>query len=221
MTLSQRTPNKLLLIRLRYPQAIERPTQLVPYVRQAITALFFCSELRQFLSIEFYLAEHAMKSYLLCLTLALTLVLTGCASYAPTSDLVGASRDVLTTRMGQPEREVSKQGYRELHFPRGPAGSHTYFVRIDENNRVLGWDQVLTESQFSRITPGMTEQQVIDTIGITKIVHGLSRSRGYVWHYRFETTQCKSFVVEFTPENLVRDAGYRIRSGRRCKQVGM
>ncbi|MCE2867117.1 MAG: hypothetical protein LW805_07155 [Oxalobacteraceae bacterium] len=190
-------------------------------MQPAIAALFFCSDLRQFLSTQIYLSEHVMNSYLLYLTLTLTLVLTGCANYAPSSDLVGASRDVLTTRMGQPEREVSKQGYKELHFPRGPAGSHTYFVRIDENDRVLGWDQVLTESQFSRITPGMTEQQVIDTIGITKIVHGLALSRGYVWHYRFETTQCKSFVIEFTPENLVRDAGYRIRSGRRCKQVGM
>ena len=108
-----------------------------------------------------------------------------------------------------------------LHFPRGPAGSHTYFVYLDDNDRVLRWEQVLTEDRFNSIQPGMTKDQIIQILGVTKIIHGLARNRGSVWHYRYETPHCKSFVIEFTPEDIIRSTEYRIRSGRRCKYVGI
>jgi len=148
-------------------------------------------------------------------------LVAGCAGYAPSKDTVGQGREGLLAAMGQPEREYPLDDATVLHFPRGPAGSHTYFVYIDGNDRVLRWEQVLTETRFDTIQPGMTEEQVVKTLGITKIRHGLARQRGYVWHYRYENNQCKSFVIEFTPENTVRSAGYRVRSGRRCKDVGM
>ncbi len=152
----------------------------------------------------------------------------GCAGYSPHQghigqplNVIGESRDKLIARMGRPEREQSIDGTQILHFPRGPLGSHTYFVHIDTNDRVTKWEQVLTEDRFNSITPRMTQSDVINFLGISKITHGLSRNRGYVWHYRYENTHCKSFVIEFTPEDTVRSAGYRIRSGRSCKYVGM
>ena len=102
-----------------------------------------------------------------------------------------------------------------------PSGSDTYFIYVDNQDRVVRWEQVLTEERFDTIAQGMTKDQVIERIGITKITHGLARGRGYVWHYRYTTPHCKSFVIEFTPEDIVRSAGYRIRSGRFCKYVGM
>lgn len=155
-------------------------------------------------------------------------ILYGCAGYSPhqghfgnRQEIIGESRDAVIVKMGQPERVQSVDGVDVLHFPRGPAGSHTYFVYIDGSDRVAKWEQVLTEERFSTIQPGMSSDQVIGILGITKITHGLARNRGYVWHYRYENTQCKSFVIEFTPEDTVRSAGYRIRSGRSCKYVGM
>jgi hypothetical protein len=122
--------------------------------------------------------------------------------------------------MGKPEREYAAEGLQKLHYPRGPKGSHTYFVYLDNLDKVIKWEQMLTESHFTAVQPGMTSEQVIDAIGVTKITHGLARGRGYVWHYRYHNEQCKSFVIEFTSEDIVRSAGYRIRSGRRCKFVG-
>ncbi len=158
--------------------------------------------------------------HLSVLCLSIVLQLTGCVSYAPSGDLTGQSRDSLIAKMGKPEREYAAEGLQKLHYPRGPKGSHTYFVYLDNLDRVIKWEQVLTESHFTALQPGMTNEQVIDAIGVTKITHGLARGRGYVWHYRYHNEQCKSFVIEFTAEDIVRSAGYRIRSGRRCKFVG-
>lgn len=148
------------------------------------------------------------------------LLVSGCASYSPRSDLVGQSRAALVAQMGEPEREVEWQGVKKLHYPRGPGGSHTYFVYLDRSDRIINWEQVLTEERFNTIRPGMSREQVIDILGITKITNGLARDRGYVWHYRYATPHCQSFVIEFTAEDVVRSAGYRVRSGRRCKYVG-
>ncbi len=159
-----------------------------------------------------------MKSWLVIAFAAL--LASGCASYSPRSALVGQSRATLIEQMGEPEREVERQDLKQLHFPRGPAGSHTYFVYVDRNDRVVRWEQVLTEERFNTIRPGMSRDEVIDILGITKITNGLARNRGYVWHYRYATPHCQSFVIEFTAEDVVRSAGYRVRSGRRCKYVG-
>ena len=153
--------------------------------------------------------------------LALVLpLIAGCAAYSPSKSIIGQDRIALVAEMGQPEREYAVDGLRVLHFPRGPAGSHTYFVYLDSNDRVMKWEQVLTEDRFGAILPGMTKDQVISNLGITKITNGLARNRGYVWHYRYDTPHCNSFVIEFTSEDTVRSAGIRKRSGRKCKFVG-
>ncbi len=122
--------------------------------------------------------------------------------------------------MGKPERINRYQYYQILHFPRGPAGSHTYFVYLDDNDHVLKWEQVLKVQRFDAIEPGMTVDEVVEILGATKITNGLARNRGYVWHYRYENHMCSSFVIEFTIENIVRSTEYRIRGGRTCKYVG-
>lgn len=147
------------------------------------------------------------------------LLLTACAGYAPHDQLVGKDRVALIASMGQPERETISEGNKKLHFVRGPGGWDTYFVYLDDNDRVVRWEQVLTEERFDTIRAGMTKEQVIETIGVSKITHGIGRNRGYVWHYRYKTTQCRSFLIEFTPEHVVRGAGYLFRS-RLCKYVG-
>lgn len=147
--------------------------------------------------------------------------LAGCAGYAPSRDTIGQSRAVLIANLGQPEREYRLEDVTVLHFPRGPAGSHTYFVYVDKDDRVLRWEQVLTEARFNTIQPGMTSEQVIKVLGVTRISHDLGRQRGYVWHYRYENSECKSFVIEFAADDAVRSTGYRVRAGRRCKYVGI
>lgn len=148
------------------------------------------------------------------------LLLAGCATYSPQKDIVGKHRVDLIAQMGKPEREYEWQEFSKLHYPRGPAGHHTYFVYLDRDNRVARWEQVLKEERFNAVQPGMTKDQVIDLIGVTKITSGLARDRGYLWHYRYQTPFCSSFVIEFTVEGTVRSTFYRMRSGRTCKYVG-
>ena len=158
--------------------------------------------------------------HLVIVTFLLVLILAGCVGYAPHQRLLGQDRTALTADMGLPEREYESQGLKKLHFPRGPSGSHTYFVYLDSNERVIRWEQVLTEERFDTIRSGMTREQVIDTLGISKITNELARDRGYVWHYRYQNEVCRSFMVEFTAANIVRSTHYIIRGGRRCKYVG-
>ena len=162
-----------------------------------------------------------MKKTIRALIVFAFISIAGCTAYSPNRYSVGKDRSEIMTHMGQPERQYFADGIDVLHYPRGPAGSHTYFIYIDSSNRVVRWEQVLTDERFNTIEPGMSKEQVIHLIGITKIAHDLARNRGSVWHYRYETPLCKSFVIVFTPEDTVRSAGYRIRSGRKCKYVGM
>ena len=152
--------------------------------------------------------------------LCVVATISACAGYAPSAEMIGQRRAALIQQLGQPERETTADGKKKLQFPRGPSGSHTYFVYLNDEDRVLAWEQVLTEERFNQIVTGMTKDQVIDLIGISRITHGLARERGYVWHYRYWNTGCASFVIEFAPDDIVRSAGYRIRGGRLCKHVG-
>ena len=153
-------------------------------------------------------------------TASLLLLTAACAGYAPHKQLIGQPRAAVIAELGQPEREYPAQELSKLHYPRGSAGLHTYFVYIDKADQVTHWEQVLTEERFDRLRPGMTLEQVIDTIGIARIRNQLAGDRGYVWYYRYQNTQCRSFVIEFTREDVVRSAGYILRSGRKCNYVG-
>jgi hypothetical protein len=167
-----------------------------------------------------FLYDGDLMSFLKLTWLVVASLSAGCANYSPQKNIVGKSRVDLIGQMGEPEREYEWQEFQKLHYPRGPAGSHTYFIYLDRNNRVARWEQVLKEEHFNAVQPGMTKDQVIDLIGVTKITNGLARDRGYLWHYRYETPFCSSFVIEFTAEDTVRSTFYRMRSGRTCKYVG-
>ena len=106
------------------------------------------------------------------------LLLAACSGYAPPDAVIGMSRDELLLRMGQPDTELaSKEGAR-LEFPRGPAGKHTWFVYLDGKGKVSRAEQVLTEQNFSRISPDMTQAEVRQLLGRPSAVQGLARDRG-------------------------------------------
>lgn len=101
------------------------------------------------------------------ITLLLTLLLTACASYsgaglrpgeAGFSDVVGL--------MGQPVmRWQDPDGSVQLAYPRGPAGIHTYMVKMGADGRLRSIENVLDETVFARIQAGMTKEQVLRVLG--------------------------------------------------------
>ena len=149
----------------------------------------------------------------------LILLQFACTTYAPNNVMLGKTKAELIGLLGEPNR-ISKDGlFTRLDFQRGPAGMHTYFVYIDENDRVSNWRQVLTEENFALIQVDMNKEQVVQLIGQTDMIKKLARNRGYVWSYRFETVDCKYFAIEFTSEDKVRSAGYIQRGGKYCRII--
>jgi hypothetical protein len=135
-------------------------------------------------------------------------VLSACAGYAPPTGLSGLSRDEIVARMGPPEVQRQVAGGSRLEFPRGPYGVHTWFVYLDPNGRATRSEQVLTESNFLRINPGMGQEEARQVLGRPGEVEALGRNRGQVWSYRYENPFCRWFQVEIAQDQTVRSAGY-------------
>ena len=137
------------------------------------------------------------------------LAFTACSSYAPPSDLAGMTQDQILARMGTPETQRPLEGGAiRLEYPTGPYGHHTWFVDVDATGKVLRAQQVLTEQNFNRVTPGMTQDAVREMLGRPGEIRTLARSRGVVWSYRYENPFCQWFQVEIATDLRVRSAGY-------------
>ncbi len=151
-----------------------------------------------------------MRALLHLITVAVvsTALLSSCASYAPSSSIIGLSRDQVIARLGSPDPAPYGDNPTRLDFPRGPMGKHTYFVYFDDQGKAIRFEQALTEERFSKIVPELSTEQVIELIGISRSSFGLARDRGFVWSYRYENPFCQWFQVEFTKEGKVRSAGY-------------
>ena len=135
-------------------------------------------------------------------------LLTACTSFAPPGMFVGMGREALVARMGVPEMERPIDTGSRLEFPRGPFGKQTWFVYLDASGRALRTEQVLTPQNFTRINPGMAQEDVRQLLGRPGETQLLGRSRGVVWSYRFDNNDCQWFQVELSLEQQVRSAGY-------------
>jgi len=135
--------------------------------------------------------------------------MTGGGAYAPDRSIVpGTGEGDVTRVMGPPtSRYALPGGGTRLEYARGPYGRHTYMIDLDAGGRVTRSEQVLTEANFYRVTPGMSQQDVLLLLGRPGEVFGLARNRGVVWNWRYPTNDCLWFQVTITPEGTVRDAG--------------
>ncbi|MDO9133155.1 hypothetical protein [Hydrogenophaga sp.] len=135
-------------------------------------------------------------------------LLSACSGYGPPKDLTGLMADQVVAAMGPPDAQRVVEGGTRLEFPRGPAGRHTWFVYLDASGRATRAEQVLTEENFIRINPGMSQDDVLLLLGRPGEVQGLARSRGTVWSYRYENNSCLWFQIEMAQDQIVRSAGY-------------
>jgi hypothetical protein len=135
------------------------------------------------------------------LTIAgVALVLAACAGirYGPNDLNVGDPEAAVVGSMGQPtDRYEMADGVTRLVYARGPAGQHTYMVDVGPDGRVKGWRQALGELEFSRITTGMTAQQVLLEFGPPAQDRPNGPTAGRIWSYRYPTPLCQWFQIEF------------------------
>jgi hypothetical protein len=139
---------------------------------------------------------------------ALLLGLSACSSFAPPTALVQMSRGDVLARMGPPETVRLLETGTRLEYPSGPFGKQTWFVDLDGQDRVSRVAQVLNEPNFSRIRPGMAQDEVRLLLGRPSEVQLLGRERGQVWRYRYENNLCQWFLVELSQAQAVRSTGY-------------
>ena len=152
---------------------------------------------------------HSLIRYLLCLCgCCFLFILTSCATYSPSSVMTGLSSDLVIQRMGTPSKTFNDVNGFRLIYIRGPFGKHTYFLYFSPDDKLLRFEQVLKESTFSLIKPGMTEEEVLNIIGPSKIFMGGGKSSWSVWSYRYENSLCRWFQVEFKSDNRVKSAEY-------------
>jgi outer membrane protein assembly factor BamE (lipoprotein component of BamABCDE complex) len=135
-------------------------------------------------------------------------LLTACTTYNPPANMTSLTQEQLVAQMGAPDQVRQTASGTRLEFPRGPWGHHTWFVDVGPDGKIAKAEQVLTEENFNRITPGMAQDDVRQALGRPSHVQGLARNRGMVWSYRYENHFCQWFQIEITQEHQVRSTGY-------------
>ena len=98
-----------------------------------------------------------------------------------------------------------------------PAGTTCYLITLDANNVVQAVDQVLTEAQFARITPGLDQTQVRRLIGkpAKTTFHALKQETVHDWLIdNSDRLALVYFNVYFDQQGRV------VRTGRYTERLG-
>lgn len=101
------------------------------------------------------------------LSVLLAIVLSGCAAYSGSGLRPGISDTVEVVQvMGEPALAWElPDGGRQLAYPRGPAGFHTYMVFLDRQGRLQRIRNALEPEVFAAVQPGMTQAEVLQLLG--------------------------------------------------------
>lgn len=101
------------------------------------------------------------------LSIALLTALSACANYGSNGLRPGEARleDVLRV-MGKPAMEWrDADGSRQLAYPRGPEGVHTFMAYLGPDGRLQKVENVLDDAGFAKVRPGMSQENVLRVLG--------------------------------------------------------
>ncbi|MFA4968241.1 MAG: hypothetical protein WC540_01305 [Sulfuritalea sp.] len=123
------------------------------------------------------------------LLLASSLIVAACASYEGRGLKPGeATLDDVRATMGQPAMQwQDPDGSRHLAYPRGPAGFHTFMVRLGPNGKVQSIENVLDERHLATIRAGMNKEEVLRILGPSdaRVTVYFPARDELVWDWRF------------------------------------
>lgn len=139
----------------------------------------------------------------------LGLLAAGCASYDGRGLAVGTATETdVVGLMGTPAASWrDADGGRQLAFPRGPAGLHTYMVFLDPAGRLQRIENVLDDAHFARLRAGQTtSDEVARLLGPPGETVAFPRRRESVWDYRFRNAWGHEarYYVTFDAQGVVR-----------------
>lgn len=118
-------------------------------------------------------------------------LLASCATYDGRSLKVGESgMDEVFATMGTPALQWrDADGSVQLAYPRGPAGLHTYMVRLGPNGKLLSLENVLDDKHLALVRPGMSKEEVLRILGPSderETVY-FERRDELVWDWRYRS----------------------------------
>ena len=117
--------------------------------------------------------------------IALMGLIAGCAT--PFSEKAGALRGDVVSRLGAPTATfVLPSGAERLLYSELPAGYAVYNLDFDPSGRLVRNEQVLTQTRFESIAPGVsTTADLQKTFGPPMRVEHVARFDGDIWTYHF------------------------------------
>lgn len=105
---------------------------------------------------------------------------------------------------GAPSAVRDLDGGKGLIYPLGPEGPYTLLMKIDANGKYLGRDNLLTRSNFERITNGMKELDVLVMLGRPGRAEKFPLKQQSSWEWRFvDGGTERVFVVTFDDRGTV------------------
>lgn len=137
--------------------------------------------------------------------LAVAAVVAGCAAMTnPKSLPAGASEAEVISAMGKVTgRYKFADGGTRLEFARGPQGRETWMMDFDAAGKLIDAQQVMDLWYLTRITPGMTTDEVLIRIGHPGSIRPIPRQELSIWNYRYPTTDCLWFQISIGDDGKV------------------
>lgn len=107
--------------------------------------------------------QSLLSSAKLSCALLLLALLGACASYGGGGLRAGvATQDDVIAAMGSPALSWDgADGSRQLAYPRGPMGYHTFMVFLGPDGRLQRIENVLDSVHFARLEPGRSDQAAV------------------------------------------------------------
>ena len=133
----------------------------------------------------------------------------GCTSLSPQSLSPGTAVAEARRALGKPTGEYSlpAAGTR-LEYATGPYGKQTWMLDFDASGRLTQANQVLTEARFNQVLVGMSQDQLLMSLGRPSERSLLAFQRQTVWSYRYDGPFCQWFQVGIDQGGRVADTGY-------------
>lgn len=147
---------------------------------------------------------------LLVASLAIVLLLAGCASFSGSGLVPGQSRSGdVEAQMGQPAEKIAlASGGSVWFYPRQPFGRQTYAVTLDEGGIVRAVEQRLTVENMHKLAQGTTTtKQARELLGPPWRVSRLERQQREVWEYSMYNAAGFEYYlyVQFSGDGVVRE----------------
>ncbi len=95
-------------------------------------------------------------------------------------------------------------GSRVFDYPRQPEGWTNYIIKFGADGKMSSLRQLLTEDNFARIQPGMTQLEVRQRLGKPAKMQRFDLKNEEVWDWRFKPQQeSRMFSVTFSADGRV------------------